>query len=165
MYDLQQNIIKLTYLTNTWKPTLNAFTHKVLRLQFLVQFKHKWASCNELLYFSLSEIKSLNTNCRLPVYALPVNALQVGGTDQAIIYYKTYLTNKWKTHTERVRPQSAMSTTNSNTDGLLVMNFLERVHNIILSPLRHDRKPLIFQWAFTLRNAGIGFGDHIPSFD
>ena len=32
---------------------------------------------------------------------------------------------------------------------------LSRVHNI-LSPLRHDRKPLIFQWAFTLRNAGIG---------
>ena len=32
---------------------------------------------------------------------------------------------------------------------------LSRVHNI-LSPLRDDRKPLIFQWAFTLRNAGIG---------
>ena len=26
----------------------------------------------------------------------------------------------------------------------------------VLSPLHHDRKPLIFQWAFTLRNAGIG---------
>ena len=32
---------------------------------------------------------------------------------------------------------------------------LSRVHNI-LSPLRDDRKPLIFQWVFTLRNAGIG---------
>ena len=30
-----------------------------------------------------------------------------------------------------------------------------RVHNK-LSPLRHDLKPLIFQWACTLRNVGIG---------
>ena len=37
-----------------------------------------------------------------------------------------------------------------------------RVHNI-LSPLRHHRKPLIFQWAFTLRNAGIGSGSN-PAF-
>ena len=37
-----------------------------------------------------------------------------------------------------------------------------RVHNI-LSPLRHDRKPLIFQWALTLGNAGIG-SVSIPAF-
>ena len=33
---------------------------------------------------------------------------------------------------------------------------MERLVHNILSPLRHDRKPLIFQWALTLRNAGIG---------
>ena len=44
----------------------------------------------------------------------------------------------------------------------MALHPLSRVHNI-LSPLRHDRKPLIFQWAFTLRNAGIGSGSN-PAF-
>ena len=43
-----------------------------------------------------------------------------------------------------------------------VATFLRRVHNI-LSPFRDNRKPLIFQWAFTLRNAGIGSGSN-PAF-
>ena len=33
----------------------------------------------------------------------------------------------------------------------------------ISSPFRHNRKPLIFQWALTLRNAGIET-DPIPAF-
>ena len=45
---------------------------------------------------------------------------------------------------------------------LLYMISLSRVHNIS-SPFRHNRKPLIFQWALTLRNAGIGLGS-IPAF-
>ena len=34
---------------------------------------------------------------------------------------------------------------------------------IISSPFRDKQKPLIFQWVFTLRNAGIGLGS-IPAF-
>ena len=34
---------------------------------------------------------------------------------------------------------------------------------IISSPFRHNRKPLIFQWALTLRNAGVGSGS-TPAF-
>ena len=37
-----------------------------------------------------------------------------------------------------------------------------RVHNI-LSPFRNNRKPFIFLWKFTLRNAGIGSGSN-PAF-
>ena len=44
---------------------------------------------------------------------------------------------------------------NAETENAETGTGTSRVHNI-LSPLRHDRKPLIFQWAFTLRNAGIG---------
>ena len=33
----------------------------------------------------------------------------------------------------------------------------------IVSPFRHDRKPLIFQWAFMLQSAGIGSGSN-PAF-
>ena len=33
----------------------------------------------------------------------------------------------------------------------------------VLCPFHHNRKPFIFQWAFTLRNAGIGSG-FIPAF-
>ena len=36
---------------------------------------------------------------------------------------------------------------------------IKPVYNIF----RHNRKPLIFQWAFTLQNAGIGSGS-IPVF-
>ena len=39
---------------------------------------------------------------------------------------------------------------------------LRLVYNIS-SPFRHNRKPLIFQWALTLRNAGIE-PDPIPAF-
>ena len=39
---------------------------------------------------------------------------------------------------------------------------LRPVHNIS-SPFRHNRKPLIFQWALTIRNAGIGSGSN-PAF-
>ena len=34
---------------------------------------------------------------------------------------------------------------------------------IILSPFRDNRKPFIFLWKFTLRNAGIGLGSN-PAF-
>ena len=44
----------------------------------------------------------------------------------------------------------------------VILQELSRVHNI-LSPFRHNQKRLIFQWAFTLRNAGIGSGS-IPTF-
>ena len=39
---------------------------------------------------------------------------------------------------------------------------LSLVYNIS-SPFRHNRKPLIFQWALTLGNAGIG-SVSIPAF-
>ena len=39
---------------------------------------------------------------------------------------------------------------------------LRLVYNIS-SPFRHNRKPLIFQWALTLQNAGIET-DPIPAF-
>ena len=45
---------------------------------------------------------------------------------------------------------------------VLIGAALRRVHNIS-SPFHHNRKPLIFQWALTLRNAGIGLGS-IPAF-
>ena len=41
-------------------------------------------------------------------------------------------------------------------------NLLSLVYNIS-SPFRHNRKPLIFQWALTLGNAGIG-SVSIPAF-
>ena len=39
-------------------------------------------------------------------------------------------------------------------------SLFSRVHNMS-SPFRHNRKPLIFQWALMLRNAGIGSGSDL----
>ena len=58
--------------------------------------------------------------------------------------------------------RSNAQTVLERTDCAQTRSLSSRVHNI-LSPLRHDRKPLIFQWAFTLRNAGIGSGSN-PAF-